>query len=106
MGFYIVLAALFILGFFVQFFIMRRVKSRGWRLTPAIVLTVLGAYSLLRTFGVIVYPWDGSGFIDAGAIMGIIILLFVVSLAAGCLIGFIFDRILIIIRKTKQGRGQ
>ena len=56
----------------------------------------------MRMFGVISYPGDGSGFIDVGGLVGWVLICFIAAFTAGCLFGFLTDRIIVCIKKKKQ----
>ena len=93
------------LGFASQFLLMRRVRNIWWRLTPTFAIIIIGIYGLLRAMDIIEYASDGGGFIDAGPLVGLVILLGLIPVACGALLGFILDRIIVLIKKRKEGRG-
>ena len=93
------------LGFAAQFLLMRYVRNIWWRLTPTFAIIAIGIYGLLRALDIIEYPGDGGGFIDAGPLVGLVILIGLIPVACGCLLGFVLDRILVLIKKRKNGRG-
>lgn len=93
------------MGFAAQFLIMRFVRNIWWRLTPTFVIIATGIYGLLRAMDIIEYSTDGGGFIDAGPLVGLVILICLIPVAAGCLAGFVLDRVLVFIKKRKEGRG-
>lgn len=95
-----------LLGFAAQFVLMRKVRNIWWRLTPTFAIIALGIYGLLRAMDIIEYASDGGSFFDAGPLVGLVILIGLIPVACGCLLGFALDRILILIKKRKEGRGQ
>ena len=104
MTFRLIIAACFIVGFASQFFLLLKVKKTLPRLCPSIFVLVAGIYSALRMFGIISYPDDGRGFFDAGALVGIVLMVFVAALAAGCVVGALVY--LIVRTATKKKAAQ
>ena len=101
---YVIIIALFALGFTAQFLLMRKTRGIWWRLSPVFVIAVLAVYGLLRTFGILRYPYDGGGFIDAGPFIGLMFLISLVPLSGGCLMGFITDKLLVFINQEKANK--
>ena len=104
MTFNLIIAACFIVGFTSQFFLLLKVKKTLPRLCPSIFVFVAGIYSAQRMFGIIRYPDDGRGFFDAGALVGIVLTVFVAALAAGCIVGALVY--LIVRTATKKKAAQ
>ena len=102
MEFRLILTGCFAVGFAAQLLLMLKSSSRLPRFIPLILIAVSSAYALMRMFGVISYPGDGSGFIDVGGLVGLVLLCFIAAFAAGCLFGFLTDRIIVCIKKKKQ----
>lgn len=94
------------LGFAAQFLLMRKVRNIWWRLTPTFVIIATAIYGLLRAMDIIEYSTDGGSFFDAGPLVGLVILIGLIPTAAGCVLGFATDRIMVFIKKRKEGRGQ
>ena len=95
MAFRLIIAACFIVGFASQFFLLLKVKKTLPRLCPSIFVLVAGIYSALRMFGIISYP---------GALVGIVLMIFVAALAAGCVAGALVY--LIVRTATKKKAAQ
>lgn len=91
-----------IIGFAAQFLLMHFVRSIRWRLTPTFVIIATVIYGLLRAMDIIEYSTDGGGFFDAGPLVGLVILICLIPTAAGCVLGFATDRIMVFIKKRKN----
>ena len=90
-----------IAGFAAQFLLMRFTRRIWWRLTPTFTIITLAIYGLLRAMDIIEYSSDGGSFFDAGPLIGLVILLCLIPVAIGALLGFIVDRIIVLIKKIK-----
>ena len=93
-----------IVGFVAQFLLMRYTRRIWWRLTPTFTIITLAIYGLLRAMDIIEYSSDGGGFIDAGPLIGLVLLLSLIPAAIGALLGFIVDRIIVFIKKRKTNK--
>ena len=51
---------------------------------------------------IIEYSTDGGSFFDAGPLVGLVILIGLIPTAAGCVLGFVTDRIMVFIKKRKN----
>ena len=89
-------------GFVAQFLLMRYTRRMRWRLMPTFSIIAIAVYGFLRGMNIIEYPWDVGGFIDAGPLIGLVILLCLIPVAIGALLGFIVDRIIVLIKKHKN----
>ena len=93
-----------IAGFAAQFLLMRFTRHLRWRLIPTFLIIVTAIYAVLRGMNILEYPWDGGGFIDAGPLIGLVILLCLIPVAIGALLGFIVDRIIVLFKKRKTNK--
>ena len=91
-----------ILGFAAQFLVMRFTRRLRWRLIPTFCIIITAIYAILRGMNILEYPWDGGGFIDAGPLIGLVILLCLIPVSIGAVLGFITDRIIVLIKKLKN----
>ena len=89
-------------GFAAQFLLMRFTRRLRWRLIPTFLIIVTAIYAVLRGMNILEYPWDGGGFIDAGPLIGLVILLCLIPASIGAVLGFIADRIIVLIKKIKN----
>ena len=91
-----------IAGFAAQFLLMRFTRRIWWRLTPTFTIITLAIYGLLRAMDIIEYSSDGGSFFDAGPLIGLVILLCLIPVTIGAVLGFITDRIIVLIKKLKN----
>lgn len=92
----------FAIGLAAQLVLCLKAKRLIIKLVPSIVLLLSACYSALRGFRVIVYPTDGTGFIDVGPLVGIFLAIFTAITAGGCLIGFFVYLLVKHVRKRKK----
>ena len=91
-----------IAGFAAQFLLMRFTRRLRWRLMPTFAIILIAIYAVLRGMNILEYPWDGGGFIDAGPLIGLVILLCLIPVSIGAVLGFTVDRIIVLIKKLKN----
>ncbi len=103
--FQIAAVAGFAIGLKAQLALCLTAKRLVTKLIPSIVLLLPACYSALRSFSVIVYPTDGTGFIDVGPLIGIFLAIFTAITAGGCLIGFFVYLLVKHVRKRKKAQS-
>lgn len=103
MELYLYAAAVAALCFTAQLTLMRTVKRHRfiWFIPPAAVL-LTALYGLLRMLHVIRYDFDGSMFFDTAELTGLVIIGAAIVGAAGCLLGFLADRMIVYIKYLKS----
>mgnify|MGYP004659482117 CR=1 FL=1 len=105
MEFQLICAACFIVGLASQLILLLKAKKLLPRLCPSILILAAGIYSALRMFGIISYPGDGRSFFDTGALTGIVLMIFVAALAAGCIAGALTYLVIRVVKGKKARIG-